>query len=308
MENLPLTASTEAPVEEKATPTRWRLPMALVTWAFVLLVLLIVGVLLVLKVTRGSTTVQAPPVTPANEGVVREVTNAPARVFDTVGALEQLDPAPVALSGQPSLVVDGKPDVVYVGGEFSPYSAAERWALVAALGRFGVFTRLGATSSSKGEVFAGTPTFSFYGSTYRSRYLTFSSTEEYAQSPSTVAPAGFPKLEGVPSFEQALMRRYGSEPSGAGGDAGPGALPFVDVANKLVISGAAIGFSPGLLAGKSMAQIAGDLSDPSNPVSSAVIGAANELTAAVCSATGGEPANVCSSPGAHAGAARLGLG
>jgi len=234
----------------------------------------------------------------------------PAEVFDTVGAPDPTGPSPSALLGQPALVVSGRPDVVYVGGEFCPYCAAERWALVVALGRFGTFSRLGATSSSKGEVFPGTPTFSFYGSTYRSSYVTFSPVEEYGQSPSTFAPAGYPKLENVPSFEQALMRRFDSEPfppdSSATGD--PGALPFVDVANRLVASGAAIGFSPALLQGSSMAQIAGELSDPTNPVTEAVIGEANEIAAAICSATAQSPAAVCSSSGTRAGAARLSQG
>lgn len=284
--------------------------MALVTWAFVMLVLVIVGVLLVLKVTRGSTTVQAPSVTPASNSIVREVTGVSARVFDAVGAPSPSGPSPALLSRAPALVVSGHPGVVYVGGEFCPYCAAERWALVVALGRFGTFSRLGATSSSKGEVFSGTPTFSFYDSTYKSRYVTFSSTEEYAQSSSTVAPAGYPTLGNVPSFVQALMRRYDVEPlpAGPGNSGGPGALPFVDVANRLVASGAAIGFSPGLLQGSSMAQIAGQLSDPTNAVTEAIVGAANEITAAICAADGGRPGVVCSSTGARAGAARLGLG
>lgn len=304
MENLPPTGTVERPAEPSAAPARWRIPMALVTWAFVVLVLLIVGVLLVLKITRGSTTVQAPPVTQASDAVVREATTLPARVFDAVGAPVEAGPSPTPLSGQPPLVLAGHPAVVYVGGEFCPYCAAERWALVVALGRFGTFSRLGATSSSRGEVFAGTPTFSFDGSTYRSSYVTFSAVEEYGESPSTVAPAGYPKIENLPSSDQALMKRYAA--AGSTGD--PFTLPFVDVANRLVTSGAAIGFSPGLLAGSASGQIASDLDNPNNPVTRAVVGAANEITAAICSATGQRPGDVCSSAGTRAGAARLGLG
>ena len=56
-----------------------------------------------------------------------------------------------------------------------------------------------------------------------------------------------------------------------------------------------------------MAQIADDLSDPTNSDTQAVLGAANELSAAICAATGGKPVSVCTSPGVRAGASRLGL-
>ncbi len=88
---------------------------------------------------------------------------------------------------------------------------------------------------------------------------------------------------------------------------GTGTLPFVDVGNRLVVSGSGIGFSPGVLQGLSMAQIAGDLSDPTNADAQAVLGAANTLSAAICAATGGKPVAVCDSPGVRAGASRLGL-
>jgi Domain of unknown function (DUF929) len=280
------------------------MPTALVTWVFVGLILLIVVVLLILEITRGATAVPSPPVTPAALGVVHEVTSLPASVFDAAGAPDSQDPAPIVLSGQPSLTVDGRPDVVFVGGEFCPYCAAERWPLVVALGRFGTFSGLGATSSSSYEAFSGTATFSFDGATYSSRYLTFSATEEYGQQPSTHSPAGFHVLDKLPSFEQGLLKRYDSSPFSSE----TGVLPFVDVANRLLVEGAAVGFTPGLLQGSSSAKIASDLSEPSSPVGQAVLGAANELSAAICSATGQRPRNVCASVGVRAAAARLGIG
>jgi hypothetical protein len=291
--------------EAAAAPARVRrMPMALVTWAFVVLILLIVVVLLVLKITRGATTVAPPPVAPAPLDVVRQVTSLPASVFDAVGTPDPNGPAPTVLSGQPSLVVDGRPDVVYVGGEFCPYCAAERWVLVAALGRFGTFSALGATSSSKFEAFGDTPTFSFDGSRYRSRYVTFSATEEYGERPSTRAPAGFPVIEDLPSFEKALFKRYDSAPFSSE----PTALPFVDVANRLLVTGAGVGFSPEVLQGDSLGKVASDLSDPTTTVAQAVLGAANEITAAICSATDQVPKSVCKSTGVLAAASRLGIG
>ena len=289
--------------QSPAAPTRHRLPMALVTWVFVLLILLVVVVLLVVKVTRGTTTVTPPPVAPASSAAVRAVVSVPAAVFDAVGAPAAGDPGEAVLSGQAPLTIGGRPAVVFVGAEFCPYCAAERWALVAALGRFGTFTHLGATSSSSAEVFPGTPTFSFEGATYRSRYLTLASVEEYKGEPSGTAPAGFPPLHAPTPLEAALVRQF----DGAPFVPGTGTLPFVDVANRLVVSGAGIGFSPGIFQGSSLEQIAQGLTSPTSPVTQAVLGAANRLSAAICAATGGRPAAVCSSPGVEAGARRIGL-
>jgi Domain of unknown function (DUF929) len=296
--------------ELQATPPRprRRLPMALITWAFVLLVLLIVIVLLVLKVTQGSTTVAAPPVSPASQDVVRSATSVPASAFNQAGAPASQEPQPEVLSGQPRLVLNGDPAVVFIGGEFCPYCAAARWALVVALGRFGTFSKLGATSSSNYEVFPGTATFSFDGASYHSRYVTLSATEQYGQAPSTRVPAGFPELRSLSPLDQFLVKEYGdtsftSDPGGGSTTT----LPFVDVDNRLVISGAAVGFSPSLLQGSSLGKIAGNLSHPADPVSAAILGEANLLSAAICSATGEQPAAVCDSSGVHAGDSRLGL-
>ncbi len=286
-----------------AGPPRRRVPMALVTWVFVGLILVIVVVLLVVKITRGSTTIVPPPVAPASSGVVHAATSVPGTVFDAVGAQPAGAPGQVLLSGQPALVIGGRPAVVYVGAEFCPYCAAERWALVTALGRFGTFSHLGATTSSNAEVFPGTPTFTFDGTTYRSRYITFTAVEVYGDQPSATAPAGYPKLRDPTPLEWALLRRYDAEPFVPGN----GTLPFVDVDNRLLETGAGIGFSPGVLQGKSMGQIADDLSTPTNSDTQAVLGAANTLSAAICSATGGAPASVCNSAGVRAGATRLGL-
>lgn len=280
-----------------------RVPTALVTGAFIIVVLAIVVVLLVVKVTRGTTTVESPPVAPAPAAVVHSATTVPQAVFNAVGAPVSDGPGPVTLSGQPPLSVAGHPAIVFVGAEFSPYSAAERWALVVALARFGTFGHLGATSSSAYEAFAQTATFSFDGATYRSRYLSFSAVEAFGPTLSPTAPAGFPALRHPTALQQALMRRYDGS-----GNVGTGAtLPFVDVDNRVLLIGAGIGFSPGVLQGSSLAQVAGELADPASPVAQAVVGAANVLSAALCAATGQEPLSVCSSPGVRAGASRLSL-
>jgi hypothetical protein len=298
-------ATTSDAAEESAAPGphRRRLPMALVTGAFVILVLLIVVVLLVLKVTRGTTTVTPPPVAPAPAAVVRQATSIPAATYDAVGAPQAPATGTAVLSGQPALVSGTRPLVVFVGAEFCPYCAAERWVLVTALSRFGTFSHLGATSSSSDVIFPGTPTFSFDGTTYKSRHVDFSSVEEFADSPSNNAPGGFPLLHQPSPLQWGLIHRYDAMPYVPGN----GTLPFVDVANRMVVSGPGMGFSPGVFQGRTMAQVAADLSDPTRSDTQAVLGAANVLSAAICAADGGAPTPVCESPGVQAGGRQLGL-
>jgi hypothetical protein len=288
-ERSPVAAAGPAPVSAR------RAPMALFTWAFVVLVLVIVVVLLIVKVTRGPAIVPTTSASSAPAEVVREAATVPKTAFDLVGAPTPSGPVPTVLAGQAPLTVDGKPAVVYVGAEFCPYCAAERWALVVAMSRFGHFSHLGATTSSAYEVFPELPTFSFMGTTYTSRYLSFSSTEEYGQALASTAPAGFPGLSPAGSAAQKLMTQYGRT------------LPFVDIGNRLLAQGADIGFSPGTMQGLSMQQIAADLSVPTSPVAQSVLGAANSLTAGICATTGGKPGPVCRSAGVRAAAGRLGL-
>jgi Domain of unknown function (DUF929) len=308
MASTPANAPTDAPPTDApvaAAPVR-RAPMALVTYAFVLLVLLIVVVLLVVKVTRGTTAAVPPPVAPAAQPVVQDSETVPPLVFNTVGAPAPEGPLPVVLPSQTPLVIDGRAGVVYVGSEFCPYCAAARWALVVALSRFGTFAHLGETSSSHDEVFPGIQTFSFDGTSYRSRYLAWSAVEEYGPTLDSNEPAGFPLLHDPGPLARILMARYDTG-GDSGTSGGAATLPFIDIGNRVLVEGADIGFSPGALQGLSMAQIATDLSDPTSPVAEAVIGAANELTAAVCATTNEKPTTVCRSAGVRAGAVRLGL-
>ena len=130
----------------------------------------------------------------APEAVVHAAVTVPQAAFDTVGAPTPTGPRPIVLTGQPPLSVHGRPAVVYVGAEFCPYCAAERWALVVALSRFGDFSDLGSTISSQNQVFAELPSFSFVGAGYSSLSISFSATEEYGAALDTAAPAGFPPL------------------------------------------------------------------------------------------------------------------
>jgi hypothetical protein len=167
-----------------------------------------------------------------------------------------------------------------VGAEYCPYCAAERWALVVALSRFGSFSGLKATYSSLSDVFPGTQTVSFYGSTYTSTGLDFTPVEIATNQ---AVGGRYGTLQSLTSAQQSVLDRYDRPPY----TSQAGAIPFIDVANRSVMIGAS--YDPGVLQGKSIAEIASALSHPSSVIAQAIDGAANTLVAAISQATGVQP-------------------
>ncbi len=298
----PLVAPDTGPAPVPIAHAPRRPAAALLTWGIVALVLLIVVVLVVIKVTGTSPTTtnsNAPP-PPAPPAVVQAVTKIPTSVYDTVGVTSPVAAVtpPTLLSGARPLEAHGKPEIVFVGNEFCPYCAAERWALVAALSRFGSFTGLAESQSGFNEAFPGTPTFSFAGATYSSRYISATLVEHYG-SQKNAQGTGYAVLERLSSSEKALLARY--DGSGGGGSI----LPFLDIANHAVLAGGA--FSPAILQQLSSAQIASALTDPKDPSTQAIVSAANEIAAVICSSDGQRPSSVCTGNAVVTASSALGL-
>src|ERR671920_169425 len=80
---------------------------------------------------------QAVTGTPLDEAAYTKLSSVPVATFDQVGAGSGVSNPPKALSGAPALTFDGKPGVLYVGAEYCPFCAAERWPFVVAMTRFG---------------------------------------------------------------------------------------------------------------------------------------------------------------------------
>ena len=233
---------------------------------------------------------------PADPAVVAALTQIPAATFDAVGAGSASNP-PKQING-PALTSDGKPEVFYVGAEYCPFCAAERWAMIAALSRFGSFSNLHTTRSSASDAFPSTPTFTFYQSTYTSQYLSFVSVEQETNQPSD---NGYTPLQSLSSDQQAIVSKYDEPPYVPANSAG--AIPFVDFGGQYILAGATYG--PGVLSGMNWSQIAAALSQPSSAQAQGIIGSANVLTSTFCQVTGQQPAPVCQSAGVQKAAALL---
>jgi len=261
-----------------------------VTVVIIAVVLAFVVVKLNSKSGTTASGVSNGPTGAALSSVVTDTTSVPASTLDKVGAGSGVSALPVAIKGGSPLTSGGKPEVLYMGEEYCPYCAAERWAMVVALSRFGTFSGLSTVHSgnNSGEAYPNTPTWTFLHATYTSKYLTFSPVEMETNIP-TSGGQGYTTLQTPTSAQQALLTKYDAPPYVPTAD--NGAIPFIDFGNKYMISGAS--YSPQVLQGKSWSQIATALKDPTSPIAEAVDGAANYLTATICELTGNQPATAC---------------
>jgi hypothetical protein len=228
------------------------------------------------------------PTGTALSAVVKDTTTVPASTLNSVGTGSGVTGLPAKISGGSALTANGHPEMLYMGAEYCPFCAAERWGMVVALSRFGTFKNLSTTHSSSSDEFPNTATWTFYKSSYTSKYLTFSSVEEQTNK---LASGGqsYTTLQTPSSAQEALLEKYDSPPYVSAQS--KGSIPFIDIGNKYMISGAS--YSPQLLQGKTWSQIATALKAPSSPIAKAIDGTANYITAAICKVTGNQPASAC---------------
>jgi hypothetical protein len=253
----------------------------------VVAVLAVLAAFVVIKLNSGS------PARPPSAGarvslpaVASDVTSIPASTLDRAGQ-GSLAKSPLIAANGPALTSGGKPEVLYIGAEYCPFCAAERWAMVVALSRFGTFSGLRFIHSGpheQQEAIRSIPTMTFYQSRYASPYLTFTPVE-------TQTVLGAP-LETETARQHKLLTKYDAPPYVE--PAAAQTIPFVDFGNRYLINGAS--YDTTLLHGKTWQQVAAALRDPASPIAKGALGTANYLTAAICRLTGGRPASVCTSP------------
>src|SRR5438445_2468938 len=187
------------------------------------------------------------------------------------GTSEKLTPA---LSGD-ILMADGKPLAIYIGAEYCPYCAAERWSLILALSKFGNFSGLifMLSSPSEGPQLSNIPTFSFINSNFTSPYISFQSVE--------IQDRFGRKLQTMTSQQASIFSNFNL----------PGNIPFVDVGNQYTLVGAQ--YSPTILSSLTWNQIAEQMKDPNSTVAKGIDGSSNILVSAICRITNQTPSTVC---------------
>src|SRR5947209_17411700 len=274
---------------ERRRPQGNQLPWGLLVGA-VFVIVAVVGVFFYLSHQQPSNSGITTP-TPTSASVLQAVTHVSPTVLAAVGTGGQ-NKALVPLKGgsgsaTPPFLTGptGKPEIFYAGAEYCPYCAAERWAMVVALSRFGTFSKLYQTTSSASDVYPNTPTFTFYHTDYTSEYIDFVSLEETSNQQDS--SGNYTILQTPTADQEKLVQTYDAPPylSSAG------SIPFIDIANKYAMQGA--NYSPDKLASHSWDDIAGQLSDKNSDITKAIIGSANYLTAAICLPTNQHPASVC---------------
>lgn len=170
-----------------------------------------------------------------------------------------------------------KPVFLYMGADYCPFCAAERWAIVVALSRFGTFSNLHYMLSSATDVHPDTVTFTFYGSRYESPYLTFTSVEMTTRNEAQ-------PLQKPTAAEGAYLTAHDPTRS----------IPFYTVGHYYW-DGTQV--DPPLLQGLTWTSVADGLGHPTaGSAAGAIMENANVLTAAICKSDGMQPANVCRAP------------
>ena len=262
-------------------PPWWRSPWS---WGggitLVVVAVVIVFILLGTQPGVNGSSQSSNPLAPAS--VLAAVTGVSPSVASTVGAGGVADPLKT-ISGSPSALTSsgGKPELFYLGADFCPYCAAERWSVVIALSRFGTFSDLHLTKSdSNPDDMPNTNTFSFYGSSYQSQYLDFVAVES--------ADRNDKVLQTPTTAEDTLVSTYDTTPYSTQTDG----IPFQDYGNRYIVAGS--GVDPELLQGMTWQQIAATLTDTTSKAAEPIIGNANWLTAGICQLTGDQPNSVCS--------------
>ncbi|HET7801517.1 MAG TPA: DUF929 family protein [Humibacillus xanthopallidus] len=247
--------------------------------AAVIAVVVVIGAVVIGVAVSGR-----PGSTPASGGSTGSNASADAALAKLVAlpqatldasAAPNTNQAPTKLQGGTALTKDGKPKVLYVGAEYCPFCAMERWPLIAALSKFGTFSGLKPTTSATDDVHPDTPTWTFANSTYTSDVLSFEAVETADRQKNALQP-----LEGE---NAQIFQKF--NPGGG--------IPWITYGGTYATDGATV--DANVLDGKTYDQIIAGIEDPTSDIGKTVNPAINMISAQLCEMTGGKPANVCTS-------------
>lgn len=218
----------------------------------------------------------------------------PAALMDTLAKASR---AGLGFAGKPAatdlLAISGpranhgsKPGLLYIGADFCPYCAGERWGLMLTLLRFGKLRGVHYMLSSPTDVYANTPTVTFQHAAYQSPYLEFQAVETADRLQRQLMVPDALQIKIFTTFDAPPYVQYSQS------------IPFVYLDGKYILNTLLV--MPQDLAGKTWQQIAAALADPESPLFRSVMPKVNLLTAAICHTNGGKPTEVCTAPGVKA--------
>lgn len=240
----------------------------------VVVIAVIAGVIAVVALTHKTKSNPAGDKTAAQASVVKAVATVSDATLTKIADGTVLT-LPVPVTGEPALTAGGKPEVLYIGAEFCPFCAVERWALAVALSKFGTLTNLGEVRSGTKD--GNYASLDFLNSSYTSKYLTFTAVENEDRNRAL--------LQKVTAAQNALWLKLTNNKPG---------FPFIDFGNKLAYT-VNVPLDPSVLGTLDQAQIAAQLNDPTSKIAQTVGGGANDDIAAICTMTNNQPSSVCSS-------------
>lgn len=230
----------------------------------VVAVAVVVGVYLAMNTQSANDAYIGKPVSPKVYSLLYQASQSP---YGASGSAYLRD---VQNYSGPLFAVNGKPILVFAGGQGCNHCALQRWSLIMALMRFGNFTNLEYMTASVTE--GDYATFTFISSSYQSNYLVFQPYE-------VLNRTGNP-FEMLPTNYTVAFQHYES------------ALPYLNFADKYVISGALLP-DPGILGTKDWTQIISSI-QAGDSLGNQIEQAANVITAVICETTGNQPVSVCS--------------
>jgi len=214
------------------------------------------------------TTISGPMLQPISYALMQNLSRVSESTLTAVGSGSGV--AQLTLISDAPLIFNNKPEILYIGGEFCPLCAADRWSMVIALSKFGNFSNLEYMLSAPDD--GNVTTLTFRNSGYSSPYISFVSVESLDRSKNA--------LQSTNQSEQTLWDKYN-----------PNAVPFMDIGGSYLVKSEMYSYT--LLNGLNWTQIGTVINNPTSAVSKAIDGAANELITAVCKIDGGKPATLC---------------
>jgi thiol-disulfide isomerase/thioredoxin len=170
----------------------------------------------------------------------------------------------------------GKLTLFFMGAEYCPYCAAERWAIVRSLQKFGQWEGLKQTiSAARDQPFLNLPTYDFTKATYNSPHIEFVARE--------IKDREFKSLQKLLKTEEKTVRKYDPKMD----------IPFLLVGGRFMQIGS--GFPPKIFIGHTFRQTETELKKTESEIRKTIDEEANVISALLC--LSGLPPELCKETG-----------